>query len=100
MGVHCGLEATTLYFDEPDNDRLADCTASTTTPTLRFNAALLGEKFFEPPYGSVDHWDLLLHEFGHAVAAPSATGHGEAWGEGVSKAGARIAANMLNDQAE
>ena len=61
--------------------------------------ALLGEKFFEPPYGSVQHWDLLLHEFGHAVAAPSATGHGEAWGDGVSKAGARIAANMLGEQA-
>ena len=100
MGVHCGLKATTRYFDEPDNDRLADCTASTPTPTLRFNAALLGEKFFEPPYGSVAHWDLLLHEFGHALAKISSIEHGEAWGDGVSKAGAFIAANMLGEQAE
>ena len=100
MGVHCNLKATTLYFDEPDSDRLADCSASTASPTLRFNAALLGERFFEPPYGSVEHWDLLLHEFGHALSVPSATGHGERWGEGVSKAGALIAFNMLGDQAD
>ncbi len=100
MGVHCGLEATARYFDEPDNKRLADCSSSTATPELRFNAALLGEKFFEPPYGSVAHWDLLLHEFGHALSKLSSIGHGEAWGEGVSKAGALIAFNMLGDQAK
>ena len=63
-------------------------------------AALLGEKFFEPPYGSVDHWDLLLHEFGHALAKLSSIEHGEAWGDGVSKAGAFIAANTLGEQGE
>ena len=97
---HCGLKATVRYFDEPDNDRQADCKVSTTTPILRFNEAHLGETFFQPPYGSVDHWNLLLHEFGHAVADRSESGHGEAWGEGVSKAGALIAAHLLRDKVE
>ena len=101
MAGHCNLVATVRYFDEPDNERLADCPASTTTPTLRFNAARLGQSFFEPPYESVRHWDLLLHEMGHALTDPfRQSGHGEAWGEGVSKAGAFIAVHMLRDRAE
>ena len=95
MAGHCNLTATVRYFDEPDNDRLADCSASTTTPTLRFNEARLGRGFFEPPYGSFGHWELLLHELGHAVSNQSVIGHGEAWGEGVSRAGALIAAQSL-----
>ena len=97
---HCGLKATVLYFNEPHNRREADCNVSTKTPILRFNEAHLGEKFFQPPYGSVDHWNLLLHELGHAVADQPEIPHGEAWGEGVSKAGALIAANLLQDKAE
>ena len=95
MARYCKLTATVRYFNEPDNARLADCSESTTTPTLRFNEAQLGGTFFEPPYGSVVHWELLLHELGHAVSKQSVIGHGEAWGEGVSKAGALIAAHML-----
>ena len=68
MANHCDLTATVRYFNEPDNLRLADCSASTTTPALRFNEARLGPAFFEPPYGSVMHWELLLHELGHAVS--------------------------------
>ena len=95
MAGHCSLTATVRYFDEPDNDRLADCSASTATPTLRFNKARLDHAFFEPPYGSFEHWELLLHELGHALSNQSVIGHGEAWGEGVSKAGALIAAQAL-----
>ena len=100
IASHCGLKATVRYFNEPHNRSLADCNVSTTTPILRFNEARLGEKFFQPPYGSVEHWNLLLHEFGHAVADQPEIPHGEAWGEGVSKAGALIAANLLQDKAE
>lgn len=94
---HCNLTATVRYFDEPDNLRLADCSESTTTPTLRFNEARLGPAFFEPPYEYIEHWQLLLHELGHAVSNESVIGHGEKWGEGVSKAGALIAARMLRE---
>ena len=98
MAGHCNLTATVRYFNEPDNYRLADCSASTTTPTLRFNAARLGETFFQPPYESTQHWDLLLHELGHALSNQSVIGHGEAWGEGVSKAGALIAVHLTQDK--
>ena len=97
---HCGLKATVRYFNEPHNTMQADCNVSTTTPLLRFNEAHLGKKFFQPPYGSFEHWNLLLHEFGHAVADQSVIGHGEIWGEGVSKAGALIAAHLLRNKAE
>ena len=98
MAGHCNLNATVLYFNEPDNDRLADCSASTATPTLRFNEGRLGDTFFRPPYGSIEHWDLLFHELGHALSNQSVIGHGEAWGEGVSKAGALIAVRMLAER--
>ena len=97
MAAHCDLTATVRYFDEPDNLRLADCSESTTTPTLRFNEARLDRAFFEPPYGTIDHWELLLHELGHALSGQSEIGHGEAWGEGVSKAGALIAVQMPHE---
>ena len=100
MALYCNLDATVRYFDEPENPREADCPASTMTPTLRFNAARLGSSFFHPPYESVCHWDLLLHELGHALTDPfRQSGHGEAWGEGVSKAGAFIAVHMLRERA-
>ena len=95
MSSHCNLDASVRYFDEPGNARLADCSAATMSPTLRFNAARLGPEFFEPPYGSIEHWDLLFHELGHALAVGSTTPHGEAWGDGVSKASAMIAEQLL-----
>ena len=94
----CNLSATVRFFNEPQNDRRADCSVSTATPTLRFNTAHLDEKFFQPPYETLPHWDLVLHELGHALSERS--GHGEAWGEGVSKAGAFIAVHMIRDKAE
>lgn len=100
MSSHCNLQAAVRYFDEPGNARLADCSATTTSPTLRFNAARLGPEFFEPPYDSFKHWDLLFHELGHALAIGSTTPHGEAWGDGVSKASAMIAERLLRNAAQ
>ena len=100
MANHCNLTATVQYFYEFDNDRLADCSASTATPCLRFNEARLGEGFFQPPYGRVEHWNLLLHELGHALSNQSDIGHGEAWGDGVSKAGALIAVGLTQSGAK
>ena len=100
MAGHCNLEAAVRYFHEPDNHRLADCSVSTATPTIRFNTAHLDQAFSQPPYESIKHWDLLLHELGHALAVPPSSVHGEAWGGGVSKAGALIAVYMLRDKAE
>lgn len=94
MASYCKLTATVLYFNEPDNERAADCSAATKTPTLRFNEGRLGKAFFQPPYGRIEHWDLLFHELGHALSNQSIAGHGEAWGNGVSKAGARIAVHI------
>ena len=95
---YCGIRAAVRYFNEPNNKRLADCEVSTTTPILRFNEAHLDETFFQPPYESTKHYDLLLHEIGHALA--DRPGHGETWGEGVSKAGALVAVHMLQDRGE
>lgn len=100
MSSHCNLQAAVRYFDEPGNARLADCSPTTTSPTLRFNAARLGPEFFEPPYGSVEHWKLSFHELGHALDVGSITPHGEAWGDGVSKAGAMIAERLLRNAAQ
>ena len=100
MAGHCNLTATVHYFREPNNARLADCSASTNTPTLRFNEGRLGEEFFKPPYGRIEHYDLLLHELGHALDERSVIPHGESWGEGVSKAGALVAVHMLQDRGE
>ena len=100
MASYCSLSATVRFFSEPENPRRADCSASTATPTLRFNEAQLGDAFFRPPYGSTEHWDLLFHELGHALADRSATGHNESWGNGVSKAGALIATHLLGNGAD
>ena len=56
--------------------------------------------FSRPPYGSAEHWGLLLHELGHALADHSAIGHNELWGNGVSKAGALIAVHLLGNGAD
>ena len=100
MADQCGLTANVKYFSEPANARLADCSASTANPTLRFNEARLGETFFKPPYGSAEHWRLLFHELGHAMSDSSAMGHGERWGEGVSRVAALIAVNIARSKAD
>ncbi len=100
MAGYCDLKATVLYLNEPANTALADCNVSTKTPIIRFNEGRLGKSFFQPPYESTDHYDLIIHELGHALSNLSEFEHGEEWGKGVSKAGALIAVRMLQNKGE
>ncbi len=78
------------YFDESQNEILADCTAATSSPTLRFNEGRLRKEFFSPPYGTKEQYELVIHEFGHALDQSGATDHGLAWAEAAISAGALI----------
>ena len=91
VASQCGVNARIKFFDEPDNRREADCQASTRNPTMRFNKGILGDAFFEEPYGRQDQYNLLIHELGHALTDGPSLGHDEQWGEGVARAGAMIA---------
>lgn len=83
------LNAAVVVIEEPKSGRLADCTANTANPTVRFNRATLPQAFFDPPFGREEHLDILFHELGHALAnTPMA--HGPGWGYGVAKVAARI----------
>ena len=88
----CGLEATIEFIQSPGASTVADCTSTSRRPIIRFNTAhsRLPAAFFRPPYGREDQLELLIHELGHALAKKP--GHGPAWGDGVAKAGAMIAA--------
>ena len=48
--------------------------------------------FFQPPFGRTEQLELLIHEFGHALAQKGIE-HGPRWGYGTAKAGALIAAH-------
>lgn len=87
----CGMEARVRFFEDATSKRVADCTATTDKPTIRFNLALLSEDFVKAPYGRADQLELVFHELGHA-AADKPTQHGPAWGEAVAVVAARIAA--------
>ena len=93
MGERCSVNATVKFFNEPGNNRVADCQASTLNPTLRFNEGKLGQDFFKGPYGRPEQYELMNHELGHALTEGPSGGHDELWGEGVAKAGALIAAH-------
>ena len=93
IGKQCGVNATVRFFNEPDSQRAADCQASTTNPTLRFNEGRLGQDFFKGPYGKPEQYRLLIHELGHALTEGPSGGHDELWGDGVARAGALIAAH-------
>ena len=93
QAAHCGLNANIEFIESPQAATIADCTAMTKNPTIRFNTAhpSLTRAFFQPPFGRADQLELLIHELGHALA-DKPSDHGPAWGRGVAKAGARIAA--------
>ena len=88
----CGLEATIEFIESPGASTVADCTSTSRSPVIRFNTAhsRLPDAFFRPPFGREEQLELLIHELGHALAKKP--GHGPAWGDGVAKAGAMIAA--------
>ncbi len=89
MAERCGIHATVLMIRDNAPDRLADCTADTDHPTIRFNTPMLGDDFFLPPYGQTRHLALLYHELAHA-AARRAMEHGPRWGEAVAEVAAQI----------
>ena len=94
MASHCDLNAKVLFFDDPHARKLADCTASTITPTVRFNVALLGEGFFNPPYNREDQMALVFHELGHAMADKPME-HGPSWGEAVAELAGKISSRVI-----
>ena len=93
MGNLCNLNVTVEFIDNPNFKRQADCTPDNPNPTVRFNVAQLEDRFFKPPYARADQLELVIHEFGHAVAQLGLK-HGPRWGRGVAKAGALIATNL------
>ena len=93
IGKQCGVNAAVKFFNEPGNNRAADCQASTLNPILRFNEGALEQDFFKGPYGRPEQYRLMIHELGHALTEGPSGGHDELWGEGVAKAGALIAAH-------
>lgn len=99
MANLCHLQANVEFIDDPKFNRLADCTPDNDQPTIRFNVAHLDGDFFKPPYGNTDHMELIIHEFGHAVARLGMQ-HGPRWGNGVAKAGAMIAAHLNKRQSK
>ena len=85
------LDADVRFYHEPGANRIADCTADTETPTVRFNTGRLPDQFFKPPYGRREHLEILYHELGHAVAG-RAMEHGPKWGHSVAVAASRVSA--------
>ena len=88
----CGLDAEILIIEAPKATTRADCTANTKNPTLRFNQARLGERFFSSPYGRPDQLSLVFHELGHA--RQDKLGHGPSWGEAVACVASLIASHF------
>ena len=94
VGMMAELNVTVKIIDDVKAHRLADCTANTTMPTVRFNRAYLPPSFFAPPYPKEQQLELVIHELGHAKANKPME-HGPAWGEGVAQVGAMIAGGLL-----
>ena len=88
----CGLAAEILIIEAPKATTLADCTASTKNPTLRFNQSRLGEQFFSSPYGRPVQLSLVFHELGHA--RQDRLGHGPSWGQAVAEVASLIASRF------
>ncbi len=102
LGQACGLEVTVAFTRFTTGRRpniAADCTADSEAPTVRFNRAVLDEEFFLPPYNRTEQLELVIHEFGHAIAGKGME-HGPQWGQGAAKAGARIARHLAEKSRE
>lgn len=96
VAQHCGLDATVRYFNEPANPTLADCTAASSAPTIRFNEGRLDAGFFKPPHNGVEQYELVIHELGHALDHSQGADHGPKWGEAVGKASAMVLRGMAS----
>ena len=93
------LHAAVRFYHEPAVSRVADCTADTHTPTVRFNTAHLTPDFFKPPHGRPEQLELIYHELGHAVAG-RAMEHGPKWGHSVAIAASLISASNRQSSAQ
>ena len=99
MATFAGLKVQVSFFKNYNTDVVADCSANTTCPDLRFNTANPPQKdldFFKPPYGRAEQLELLIHELGHAYADKPME-HGPSWGEGVAKVAGGIAAALKRE---
>ena len=96
LGTACGLQVDVKFvrFQSNRANVIADCTADSMKPTIRFNRHHLADDFFVPPFNRADQLKLIMHEFGHAIAKRGME-HGPRWGDGVATAGARIALHLL-----
>ena len=96
LGRRCRLKVKVMMMERPPTyrgNKLADCTADSSRPTIRFNKDELGEEFFKAPYYRKEQLEIVIHEFGHAVAKKGMD-HGPKWGQGVARAGSRIAESL------
>lgn len=94
MADACGLHATIRFIEEPHSSRIADCTASTSRPVVRFNVARLPTDFFSPPYGRPEQLELIYHELAHAVTDKPME-HGPAWGQAVATVASTISSPAI-----
>ena len=88
LARRAGLDAR-VKFIEMKSNYIVDCTASTSSPLIRFNLHQLTPEFFEGR--GERQLELVIHELGHALCDKPME-HGPAWGEGCCRAAARIAA--------
>ena len=77
LASRCGLEAK-VAFIRAKTTVLADCTANSRTPTVRFNVYHLTDEWFARR--GPDQLELVVHELAHAVSDKPME-HGPAWGE-------------------
>ena len=102
MARACGLDPKVEFIHQagtPKGIIAATCTADTMAPTVRFNKAALPPEFFAEPFYRPEQLELLIHEFGHAIAQLGME-HGPKWGHGVAKAGSAIAVSLVATQAD
>lgn len=95
LGRAAGLDVTVQYIDNPKFPLLADCTIDTPKPVIRINAAHIPDGFLQPPYNRPEQLELVIHEFGHAIAGKGLK-HGSAWGNGVAKAAGLVSSHLAS----
>ena len=94
LGVDCDLRVRVEFFSAPEATVIADCTGNTRNPTVRFNVALLSDKWFRSR--GADQFDLVVHEFAHAVCE-RAMEHGPAWGRACCKVAGILTGKYWNE---
>ena len=86
LGAACGLTVSVAFIRNAV-PVVADCTADSSSPTIRFNTFILEPEFFDGR--GAYQIEVIVHEFGHALAE-RALEHGPAWGNACCRAAGRI----------